>query len=219
MERHERPVGIFGGTFDPIHYGHLRIALETLESLSLAELRLLPARQPPLRDTPGARPEQRLAMLRLAIADQPGFVLDPRELDREGPSYMADTLASLRAERPDTPLCLLVGADAFARLHRWERWRALFDLAHIVVLSRPGDADPLSAPLETEIASRRLDAVTELRGSPAGGIWFQAVTALDISATRIRRLLQAGRSPRYLLPDAVCDYIQRHRLYQDNSDR
>lgn len=209
-----RPIGILGGTFDPIHYGHLRIALEALETLELAELRLLPARTPPHRGMPGASPEQRLALLRLAVGDQPGFVIDERELRRDGPSYMVDTLASLRAERPDTPLCLLLGRDAFVELPRWSRWRQLFDLAHLVVLNRPGDWSDSPADLRAEVAARRLSDQQSLSDRPAGGIRFQDVTPLAISATRIRQLLAAGRSPRYLLPDPVLDHILGRGLYR-----
>lgn len=212
------PVGVFGGTFDPIHYGHLRVALEVLEALELAELRLLPARQPPHRDTPGASPEQRLALLRLAVADQPGFVIDERELRRSGPSYMVDTLTSLRAELPDSPLCLLVGRDAFGELPGWSRWKRLFELAHLVVLTRPGNWPELPAELNAEISDRRFSNPAGLTGRRAGGVWFQAVTPLAISATRIRELLANGHSPRYLLPDAVHEYIGAHRLYRAGRD-
>lgn len=210
----QRPVGIFGGTFDPIHYGHLRVALEVLEALDLAELRLLPARQPPHRDTPGASPEQRLTLLRLAVSEQPGFVIDERELHRAGPSYMVDTLASLRAELPHSPLCLLVGRDAFGDLPGWSRWTQLFELAHLVVLTRPGDWPSLPTALQAEIDQRRLAEAADLARRSAGGIWFQEVTPLAISATRIRALLEVGRSPRYLLPDRVHDFIRTHGLYR-----
>ena len=209
MQIRQRPIGILGGTFDPVHYGHLRIALEALEAL-----RLLPARRPPHRDTPGASPEQRLTLLRLAVSDQPGFVIDERELRRDGPSYMVDTLTSLRAEHPATPLCLLVGSDAFAELPRWSRWSRLFELAHLVVLSRPGDRPGPAPELRAEMDARRLAESKALNEQPAGGIWFQDVTPLAISATRIRQLLATGRSPRYLLPDPVHEYILSRGLYR-----
>lgn len=208
-----RPIGILGGTFDPVHFGHLRIALEALEALELAEVRLLPARQPPHRSDPGAPPEARLAMLYSAVADQPGFRVDDRELRRDGLSYMVDTLASFRHALPDRPLCLLLGMDAFVELPRWNRWRQLFELAHLVVLSRPGNWPELPAELTAEVDRRRLPEGSALAGAAAGGVLFQPVTPLDISATRIRALLAAGCSPRYLLPDAVHDYIRTHRLY------
>ncbi len=210
----QAPIGIFGGTFDPIHHGHLRVALEVLEALRLTELRFLPARQPPHRDTPGVAPEQRLDLLRSAVAEQPGFVVDKRELRRSGPSYTVDTLASLRAELPDTPLCLLVGRDAFGTLHRWSRWPQLFELAHIVVLNRPGNWPALSPELNAEVTTRQLPAAAGLQQRLAGWLWFQSVTPLTISATHIRELLASGRSPRYLLPDTVYTSILKQGLYR-----
>ncbi len=208
------PIGIFGGTFDPIHYGHLRVALEAFEALPLAELRFLVARQPPHRDTPSVTAEQRLALLQQAVAEQPGFVVDARELHRSGPSYTVDTLASLRAEWPTTPLCLLIGRDAFGALHRWSRWQQLFELAHIVVLTRPGNWPELSPELSAEVTTRQLPTAQALQHQLAGGLWFQAVTPLAISATHIRALLAAGRSPRYLMPDAVYTTIVTQGLYR-----
>lgn len=206
-------LGIFGGTFDPVHFGHLRPALEALEALALDELRFVPAARPNLRDAPMASPEQRLAMLRLAVAGQPGFAVDARELARPGVSYMADTLASLREEIGARPLCLILGSDAFARLHRWHAWERIPRLAHLVVAHRPGwDGQELAAPLEALLAAREC-APEALRQRPAGGVTRLSVTPLDISATRIRELRGRGREIRYLLPEAVRQYIHEHRLY------
>lgn len=213
-----QPVGLLGGTFDPIHNGHLRIALEVLEGQRLAELRWLPCRLPPHRDSPVASPEQRLAMLRQAILGQTGFRIDDRELRREGPSYTVDTLQSLRAELPTTPLCLLIGQDAFAELHRWNRWRQLFELAHLIVLARPGASLELAPVLRAQLERRRLRGGAGLRQTIAGGVLFQDVTQLEISATGIRRLLACGRSPRYLLPDSVYTYIRQHGLYRTRTE-
>ncbi len=209
-----QPIGILGGTFDPIHYGHLRPALEALEGLNLAEVRFIPCHQPVHRGPPRATPEQRLAMLAEAIAGQPGLVADRRELRRRGPSYMADTLDSLRDELGDTPLCLLLGADAFDDLHRWRRWREIPELAHLVILHRPGAPSMRPSVLEKLIERRRLRRVEALAERPAGGVLFKQVTQLDISATQIRRLLAQGNSARYLLPESVLAFIHRHRLYQ-----
>jgi len=209
------PIGIFGGTFDPIHYGHLRPALELLETLELAGVRFIPCRIPAHRGLPQVTAEQRLALVRLALADQPGFMADDRELRREGPSYMVDTLASLREDvGPETPLCLIVGADAFRELHTWRRWRELTDWAHIVVMQRPGVLQSLPTALETFMAPRVLSDIQALRQNPAGGILFQPVTQLSISATQIRALLAHGRSPRYLLPEAALAYIHGRALYR-----
>ncbi len=209
------PIGILGGTFDPIHHGHLRPALELLDALELAEVRFVPCRIPTHRDTPSVTAEQRLALVRLATVGQAGFVTDDRELRREGPSYMVDTLTSLRGDfDADTPLCLLVGADAFRELHTWHRWRELTHLAHIVVMRRPGVLRPLPPALEEFVAPRMLHDARALRQKPAGGILFQPVTQLDISATQIRTLLARGQSPRYLLPEAVLATIHDRALYR-----
>ena len=208
-----RPIGVLGGTFDPIHYGHLRPALELLEALDLAEIRFVPCRIPAHRGAPQITAEQRLTLVRLATAGQTGFVVDDRELRREGPSYMVDTLASLREDFGDIPLCLIVGVDAFRELHTWHRWRELSRFAHIVVMQRPGPSKPFVPVLEEFIAPRMADAAA-LRQRLAGGILFQPVTQLDISATYIRALLARGQSPRFLLPETALAHIHERALYR-----
>lgn len=216
--RHPQPIGILGGTFDPIHYGHLRTALELLEALELAQVHFVPCRIPAHRATPAVTAEQRLTLVRLATLGQPGFVADDRELRREGPSYMVDTLAALRAVvGAETPLCLIVGTDAFRELHTWSRWQSLTEQAHIVVMQRPGILQPLPPLLESFVTPRVIYDATDLRRRPAGGILFQPVTQLNISATQIRALLARGQSPRYLLPEAVLAYIHDRGLYRSPS--
>jgi len=210
------PIGVFGGTFDPIHFGHLRPALELLEELSLQRLHLIPSAVPPHRAKPQAMAEQRLAMLKLAVAEQPGFVIDERELRRSGPSYMVDTLASLRAEVGETPLCLILGVDAFLGLHEWHQWQRLLELAHIVVAHRPGwSLDETSMPqaLRQGVQGHWLADAAALPAQVAGGVLLQSVTQLDISATDIRKRIAAGKSANYLLPAAVWRYIQEQDLY------
>lgn len=209
-------IGIYGGTFDPIHYGHLRTALDVKEAVGLDEIRLIPCQIPPHRGTPGATPEQRLAMLRAALTGaEPGFRIDTRELERAGPSYMVDTLGSIRADiGAAEPLCLIVGLDAFLGLHRWHRWRQLFELAHILVMRRPGPVPDLPDELRAGLDSRATATPEPLRQRPAGLIHFVPVTQLDISATQIRRAIATGRSARYLAPDAVLDLIRRLDLYR-----
>lgn len=199
-----KPLAIFGGTFDPVHLGHLSVAWEAAELLD-ADVRLLPAHVPPHRPAPTAGAAQRVAMLRAALRDQTRLSLDTRELERSGPSYTIDTLVELRAEQGARPLVLLLGADAFAGLPSWHRWRELFGLAHIGVLSRPGVAPLLADELEHEVAGRRVAGAADLRRSPAGKVIELTVTPLEISATRIRQLLAAGRDPRYLLPAGLFD--------------
>jgi nicotinate-nucleotide adenylyltransferase len=210
------PIGILGGTFDPIHNGHLRSALEILERFQLAQVRFIPCHQPAHRERPTATPAQRLAMLEIALAGQPGFVVDDQELRRAGPSYMVDSLESLRLQLDSTPLCLLLGVDAFNGLPGWHRWRELMDLAHLVVLHRPGSALSTTAALKSLVLGHKLADPRGLRDRPAGGLVFQPVTQLDISATEIRKLLANQRSPRYLLPESVQTYINDHGLYRSH---
>ena len=198
-----RPLAILGGTFDPIHNAHLRVAWEAAEFLD-ADLHLMPANVPPHREPPVASAEQRAALIRAALAGQDRLTLDTRELRRDGTSYTIDTLIELRTSAGAArPLVLLVGADAFAGLPDWYRWRELFDLAHIGVLTRPGHDRPLPTELRTKIASRRCPSAAALRESAAGRVLPIPVTPLDISASQIRDLLAAGRDPRYLVPDAL----------------
>lgn len=209
-------IGIYGGTFDPIHYGHLRTALEAKEILGLDQIRLVPCQIPPHRDTPGATPAQRLALLEAALADaEPGFRIDTRELERPGPSYMVDTLASIRAEiGAGKPLCLILGLDAFLQLHRWHRWRDLPGLAHIAVMRRPGAEPDFPGELRAWLDQRLVPEPRPLRERACGGVHFIEVSQLEISATRIRAALAQGLSARYLLPDAVLRSIRALGLYR-----
>jgi nicotinate-nucleotide adenylyltransferase len=202
------PLGVFGGTFDPIHFGHLRTAYELLQALQLSELRFVPAGDPPHRAPPRVPAARRLELVRAATVDQPGFVVDDRELHRAGPSYTVLTLAELRAERPATPLCLIVGMDAFLGLPTWHRWTELLELAHVVVAPRPGWRMPGDGVLGELLAARRARDASELCSSLAGRILVHPVTQLEISSTELRELLAAGRDPRYLVPDAVCAAIR-----------
>ena len=204
-------IGIFGGTFDPVHYGHLRSALEVKELFGLSEVRLVLNAQPPHREQPAANPLMRLQMLELAIKNQPGLFIDTRELNRQGVSYMVDTLKSLRQEFKNESLLLFIGSDAFNQLKTWHQWPHLFDFAHLVVMTRPGFAiqnldDFFKAKLATEL--------TELTHVSAGKLYFQQVTQLDISATAIRNMIAEQQNPGFLLPDTVIAYIRQHQLYQ-----
>jgi nicotinate-nucleotide adenylyltransferase len=208
-----RPLALFGGTFDPVHYGHLRAAWEAAEQLD-ADVRLLPANVPPHRPQPVLGADQRVALLRLALAGQSRLLLDTRELDRAGPSYTVDTLRELRAEVGiDRPLVLLVGADAFAGLPSWNRWLQLFDLAHVGVLDRPGPVRERPAELVEQVRTRRCAVDGAWRDRAAGCILLLDVTDLDISATAIRAELAAGREPRFLLPEAVRETIRERGWY------
>jgi nicotinate-nucleotide adenylyltransferase len=207
------PIGIFGGTFDPIHYGHLRTGFELWQTLGLAELRFVPTGNPGHREPPIADAGLRLAMVRAAVADQPGFVVDDREVRRLGVTYSVDTLTELRAELPDRSLCLIVGMDAFLGLPGWHRWREILDLAHVVVAHRPGWKAPTSGPLGELMVDRGTGAVRDLHAARAGRIHVHSVTQLEISSTDLRQIITSGRDPRFLVPDAVRDIILETGCY------
>ncbi|WP_171408182.1 nicotinate-nucleotide adenylyltransferase [Pseudomonas aeruginosa] len=207
-------IGLFGGTFDPVHIGHMRSAVEMAEQFALDELRLLPNARPPHRETPQVSAAQRLAMVERAVAGVERLTVDPRELQRDKPSYTIDTLESVRAElAADDQLFMLIGWDAFCGLPTWHRWEALLDHCHIVVLQRPdADSEPPES-LRDLLAARSVADPQALKG-PGGQITFVWQTPLAVSATQIRALLGAGRSVRFLVPDAVLSYIEAHHLYR-----
>ncbi|MBD3610306.1 MAG: nicotinate-nucleotide adenylyltransferase [Gammaproteobacteria bacterium] len=209
-------IGIMGGAFDPVHYGHLRPAQELHTALALESMRWIPTGQPMHRKKADTSPEHRLKMLQLAIEPVSEWQLDRREIDSGEPSYMVNTLASLREELGDrVPLLLLLGVDAFNHLAGWYHWRQLFELAHIVVSYRPGcDVNEHKTDeLAKLIQHKRVDDAAQLRQQATGCILFHEVTQLDISSTAIRSMLIRGQSPRFLLPDAVLEYITHHSLY------
>ena len=204
-------IGVYGGTFDPVHFGHLRTALEVKEIFGLDEIRLVPCFMPPHRDEPTVTANSRVRMLELAVEGYAGMRVDTREIDRGGPSYMVDTLESLRQEFGDQPLLLFIGGDAFLNLTGWHRWRQLFDFAHVIVMTRPGYEQP---KLDRFFQDRLAASDDSLRQTPAGYLFFQQVTALDISATAIRRMIAENRNPGFLLPESVIEYIRQNKLYQ-----
>lgn len=206
-------LGILGGTFDPIHYGHLRPAQEVQRALGLSEVRLVPAANPPHRPPAAAAAEQRLHMAQLAVEGVPGLVVDDREIRRGGPSYTVPTLESLRTELGDAPLCLLLGTDAFAGIETWHEWRRLPELAHLVVMTRPGWPFPPAAGQPEWARVRASRDAADLGRAPAGRIFFQPVTPQNVSATDIRARIARGESVAGLLPPAVRDYIRANRIY------
>jgi nicotinate-nucleotide adenylyltransferase len=210
-------IGVFGGTFDPVHFGHLRSALDVKQALGLREMRLIPAFDPPHRQAPIANPGQRLTMLRAAVGKESDLLVDNREMLREGTSYMVDTLVSLREELGDEPLCLVLGVDAFLQFDRWHHWQDILGLTHLVVTHRPGwvfNAEQASPDIQRLWQERHVADMAELGTHPAGKVWLQAVTQLDISATKIRAMVAEGKTPRFLAPDAVWNLIRMHGLYQ-----
>lgn len=216
MSQSGQRIGMLGGTFDPVHLGHLRSALEVHEALSLDRLHMIPAQQPPLRGQPQVSAQQRLALLKAGIGDTPGLVADDRELRRGGPSYSADTLAELRAEYGyQSRLMMVIGFDAFLRLTQWHQPERLFELAHLVVIARPGYNDPLPESLMELVEHRRVDSVEILMQRPCGGyLPLQLPSLMTISATYIRQCLVEKKSVRYLVPAPVEEAIEQDRLYQ-----
>jgi nicotinate-nucleotide adenylyltransferase len=201
-------IGIFGGTFDPVHNGHLRTALDVQQSLGLDELRLVPLKDPPHREQPFCSPVQRLEMLQAAVAKEPNLKIDEREIERSGKSYSLLTLQSLRAELGEIPICLIIGQDAFQGFPNWHKPDEILQLSHLVVMQRPGEKPSNLYP------EHLTDDPNKLQTTPAGKIFQQAVTQLEISSTRIREMIKQGISPRYLLPNAVLEIIERDNLYR-----
>jgi nicotinate-nucleotide adenylyltransferase len=207
------PLALFGGTFDPVHYGHLRCAEDARQKLDLKTLYLLPAGTPPHRPAPLATSAQRLEMLNLARREFPQLQIDARETRRTGPSYMVDTLKELRAEFPHRPLLLLIGQDAANHLDRWFHWEQLFVLAHIVIMTRPDSTSQYGKRLAVHIQRGLCPDKQALLSTRAGGVLQLPVTSIDVSATSIKKTIREGRSLNEMLPAAVIDYINVNRLY------
>lgn len=207
-------IGLYGGTFDPVHYGHLRTAQEAVEALGLCELRFLPLNQPVHRSEPEANAAQRRAMLLAAIDQQPAFSVDESELRRGGPSFMVDTLRALREEVADQPIVLLLGVDTFNHFLDWREPLQIIDLCHLVIMSRPGYQLPTHGPLGALVAARRVLDPQRLRQQPGGLLHILPVAQLEISSSYIRKLLHNKKNPRYLLPDSVLELIRAQGLYQ-----
>lgn len=210
-----KTIGLFGGTFDPVHFGHLRAAIEVREKLQPEDFRLLPAGTPAHRSHTFASAQHRLAMLELALPDSADLTVDDREVKRDGFSYMVDTLGEVRKEEPDANLLLMIGQDAANRLDEWHEWRRLFDLAHLVIMRRPHSRYGYSGALSEELEPRLIKRVKDLSMQQAGLVLPVEITQLAISSTDIRRRISHGLSTRFLLPDPVIGYIQTHGLYQN----
>ena len=210
-------IGLLGGTFNPIHFGHLRMAQELVEALNLTEVRFIPSANPPHKNQPSVSAKERAAMVQLAVADNPLFKLDTRELNRDGASYTIDTLISLREELGNNvALCLVMGSDAFAKLDSWHRWQELLKYCHIILVQRPNKLAQTKLPddLTALLHDNYTENIDDLAQKSAGYIHMQAITAQDISATNIRKRLAIGKSVKYLAPDNVLAYIQQQHLYK-----
>lgn len=213
MQKTNKAIGILGGTFDPIHLGHLRMGLELYEALNLSKVHVIPCYQPVHRKLPVATPEQRWQMVQCAVKDEPAFYADDREIRRRGPSYMIDTLLDLRKEMPNTPFCLFVGIDAFLNFPSWNRWEEILANAHVVIAHRPHYHLPETGIVADLIKARLQHEIGYIHDNMAGGILLRPITALEISASDIRKQIAMERNPRYLLPDEVYRYIKQQSTY------
>jgi len=213
MHQTHKAIGILGGTFDPIHLGHLRMAIELYEALDLAKVHIIPTYQPMYRKQPVATPDQRLAMVKCAIDSESELIADDREIHRQGPTYTIDTLLDMRKEMDDIPLCLLVGIDAFLGFPSWHRWEEILKHAHIIVAHRPHYHLSDTGIVSDLIKERLQHEIAFIHEHLSGGILLRPITALEISATDIRKQIAMGKNPRYLLPDRVYDYIKAHDTY------
>lgn len=208
-----KPIGILGGTFDPIHHGHLRLALEIVRSLPMSSLRLMPLHTPPHRKPPVASVAQRLAMLKLATEGVPGLEIDAREIHRTGVSYTIDTLKSMRSELQEAPLLLIMGMDAFQSFNTWREWNAITDYSHIILVDRPGSHTEITHPELQDFFCKHASDNPSVLNERAGAILKLEIPMLDISSTQIRQQIAEGRDPRFLLPDKVIKYIKQETLY------
>jgi len=214
-------VGIYGGTFDPIHYGHLRVAEELADEVGFQQVILVPSGTPRLRNIPSGSRNQRAEMVRLAIQDNPRFVIDNREIHRPGVSTTVESLREFQAESISSRiLCFIVGIDTFVNINQWIEWKEIFNLCHVIVVARPGygsinDNQMLPQAVAQQLATRRAPSVNELMQQAAGLIYIARTSLLEISASHIRHLVSVNKSVRYLLPKIVADYIATNQLYQE----
>jgi nicotinate-nucleotide adenylyltransferase len=214
MKNTTHVIGILGGTFDPIHFGHLRMGQEMLNTHEFTRIHFMPCYTPVHREKPIAAPEARLAMLQMAISHEPKFIADSHEIKQKKPSFTVDTLTSLKKALPSAHLCLLIGIDAFLQFLSWREPRRILEMAHILVSHRPHYELPPDGAIMDLFKKHHMTDMGFLHEKVAGGIFLQAITPLDISAKMIRSQLEAKQNPRYLLPDNVCEYIKTNQLYQ-----
>jgi len=214
MQATQRAIGILGGTFDPIHHGHLRLGLELYDALRLKLVLFTPTGHPIYRKQPVATPEQRLKMVQCAIAKESAFMVDDCEIKRQGPSYTVDTLSELRQKYPHSPFCLLMGIDAFLGLSSWHKWQEILQHAHIIIAHRPHYSLPHSGVIADLVKTHLQENSNYVHENLSGGILLKPLTPLEISATDIRKQIAMGRNPRYLLPDSVYEYIQNEQIYR-----
>jgi nicotinate-nucleotide adenylyltransferase len=209
-----KPIGILGGTFDPVHNGHIRMAIECYERLDLEEVRIIPLHTPPHRHQPAASPAQRFKMLDMATEKLDEITVDVCELEKGGVSYTIDTVRLMRERFRGSSLCLLMGMDAFNVMHTWRHWKELLDYVHIVIAERPGSLiSPDNPDLKDLMDCHQTDSLSQLHDSPCGRIFKIAVPLLDISSTQIRDIFLTGRNPSMLLPENVIEYVKAGHIY------
>ncbi len=213
MHQSKRAVGILGGTFDPIHFGHLRLAFELYQAFNLEHIRIIPCFQPVHRKLPTASPDDRLALVKRAVATEPALKIDDCEIRRKGPSYTIDTLLELRKKAPQVPFCILIGIDAFLGFPSWHRWQEILENAHLIVAHRPNYHLPSTGVIAKLIRDRLVEDPAAVHQKLQGCILLHPITSLEISATDIRKQIAMGKSPRYLLPDNVYEYIKKRGTY------
>lgn len=207
-------IAIMGGTFDPIHCGHLAVAEYLTTHLPLSQLQFIPCLQPPHRQSPQASPEQRLAMLKLAVDMHPSWIVNDIDYQRPGPSYMADTLQLLRQQQPQTSWALILGMDAFIQLNQWHQWQQILKLAHLIVVNRPGFELPTVDWCDNLLKAAQVNSADYFQNHLAGGILLQAIPPSPVSATAIRQFINAGTQQKIAVSTSVLKYIQKHKLYQ-----
>ena len=206
-------IGLLGGTFDPIHNGHLHVATQLLQQLPLDEVRLLPCYQPVHRGQPIAGPEDRLAMAELACAAYPKITVDTHEMKRQGPSYMIDTLKELHRDNPKNHWCLILGQDAFQHFHTWHQWEEILNYCHLIIVNRPEASIHYPEAINHLLSQHQTLEITTLSTRTHGALYFCTVPPLAISATHLRQQLPQHRVANNTLPDKVLEYIQEHKLY------
>ncbi|WP_350586169.1 nicotinate-nucleotide adenylyltransferase [Pseudoalteromonas sp. RB2-MNA-CIBAN-0110] len=207
-------IAIFGGTFDPVHLGHLNMAQQCVNAFNLDTLYFMPCALPAHKAAPGISTQHRINMLNAAIAPYPHFELDLRELNRTGPSYSLLSLQELRKEHPTTPILFLIGMDSFNNLDKWFEWKTIAQLCHIVVYQRPAQHCTVTGELKSYMQRANAGEVAALKHSLAGKLYFLPGEMLDAASSTIREQLKKSNKKNELLPDAVSHYIEVHQLYQ-----
>ncbi|MDG2090340.1 MAG: nicotinate-nucleotide adenylyltransferase [Gammaproteobacteria bacterium] len=210
----KKNIGILGGTFDPVHFGHLRTALAAQQEFALDEVRLIPCHHPVHKEEPEVSAQGRIEMLHKATKTEKRLVVDVRECMRPGPSYMIETLESLRTEYPKERLFLLLGVDAFNNLEAWKDWQKIFEIAHLIVITRPGWEINPSSLVKKFCKKRMASSFSEMSEAKKGNVLAYSFMPLMISSSEIRSLLKENKSVRYLTPNKVIKYIKKHELYK-----